>query len=71
MFELFHIKIKMFKVKISNLFVFPGKWYFLHLQMPDFITVILLKYFNDYHTPPKKQQYCICFISAYNCGEGG
>lgn len=61
MFELFRIKIKMLKIKIVNLFIFPVKWHFLYLQMVDFITHMLLKYFNDDHTKKKGGQYLLYF----------
>lgn len=62
MFELFHIKIKMFKIKIANLFIFPVKWYFLNLQMADCITFMVLKYFNDYHTPKSSSAVFVLFL---------
>lgn len=68
MFELFYIKIKMFKVKIANLF--------LSFQLNDFFFIssdgwfhylMLLKFFDVYHTP-KKWKYYICFISVHLWG---
>lgn len=68
MFELFRIKIKMLKIKIVNLFIFPVKWHFLYLPMVDFITCVLLKYFNDDHT---KKMWQSLLFPACSGGEGG
>lgn len=40
----------MFKIKIANLFSQLND-IFLNLQMAACITFMVLKYFNDYHTP--------------------